>query len=125
MTFTNRKKAFSYKNKTGETITISGPVPYNPSRHELWSADFHLYRDGIAVARLRGNLNHAEWVIPNPITLPNMPVEKVEPIEVAVALKLHVNTWMETKTMLQRIIRRRLRYIARCIRKERKIEKEV
>ena len=78
MTFINRRKSFSYqrKNRDGvsETHTISGPIAYDPKVHEVWEAvprlpgpvalrgartDLHLCRNGLAVARLRSNLNHA------------------------------------------------------------------
>jgi hypothetical protein len=134
MTFINRRKSFSYqrKNREGvsETHTISGPVPYDPKSHEVWEADLHLCRNGLAVARLRSNLNHAVWVIPNDIDPAQLDNERkldttpLEPIEVAVGLKLHVRSWEETKTELQRITRRRLRYIVRCLRSGRKIENQ-
>jgi len=137
MTFINRRKSFSYqrKNRDGvsETHTISGPIAYDPKVHEVWEKgiDFHLCRNGLAVARLRSNLNHAVWVVPNnldPAELDNerkLDTTLLEPIEVAVGLKLHVRSWEETKTELQRITRRRLRYIVRCLRSGRKIEQEV
>jgi len=136
MTFINRRKSFSYqrKNRDGvsETHTISGPVPYDPKVHEVWEKgiDFHLCRNGLVVARLRSNLNHAVWVIPNnldPAQLDNeqrLDTMPLEPIEVAVGLKLHVRSWEETKTELQRITRRRMRYIVRCLRSGRKIESQ-